>query len=149
MEFTGEFSVSSSPETVWEFILDPDELGNIIPNCQQVVAVDDTHYTAEVGVSVSHISVTFDANVEIVEQAELEYMRADISGNAKSGDSKMDAVGEFWMEPRDDGGTDIEYTVTLDVTGRVMNMGSRIVKSVGKRQTNKAIGNMTAELGEV
>lgn len=149
MEFTGEFSVSSSPEEVWEFILDPDQVGSVIPNCKNVEEIDETHYTAEVGVSVSQISVTFDANVEVVEQVEGEYMKAEITGNAKSGDSRMDATGEFWMQPREDGGTDMEYRITLDVTGRIMNMGSRIVKSVGKRQTDKTIENLKNELGAI
>lgn len=147
MEFTGEFSVASSPAEAWTFILDPDELDGIIPNCKRVEAIDDSNYTAEVGVSVSKISVTFDANVEIVERDVEEYIQARITGAAKSGDSRMDATGEFWMKPRDDGGTDMEYRITLDVTGRIMNMGSRIVKSVGKRQTDRAIANLQESLG--
>lgn len=148
MEFEGEFSVTSSPSETWDFLLDPDDLGSCIPNCQSVEVIDDTHYTAEIGISVSYISATFDTNVEIVEQEEEEYLKVHMTGNAEEGDSRMEATGEMEMEPREDGGTDVDYHVEMDVTGRVMNMGSRIVKSVGQRQTNKTIDNIQDALGE-
>lgn len=149
MEFEGEFSVAASPEETWEFLLDPEKLSGCVPNCQDVEVIDDTHYTAEIGISVSYISATFDTNIEIVEQDEEEYLKIHMTGNAEEGDSRMEATGEMEMEPRDDGGTDIWYVNRVDVTGRMMNMGSRIVKSVGQRQTDKTIDNIQSELGEV
>ncbi|WP_152039499.1 CoxG family protein [Salinigranum salinum] len=148
MEFEGEFSVAASPEETWAFLLDPEELSSCIPNCQDVEVIDESHYTATIGIEISYISATFDTNVEILEQDEEEYLKVHITGNAEEGDSRMEATGEMWMTPRDDGGTDVEYRNTVDVTGRVMNMGSRIVKSVGQRQTNKTVENIQAGLGD-
>ena len=148
MEFDGEFSVATSPAETWEFLLDPEQVGSCIPNCQDIDVIDDTHYTAEIGVSVSHISVTFDVNAEIVEQREEEYLNFRLSGDAKGGDSRMEADVEIWLSEGEDGTTDIEWENEVDVTGRIMNMGSRIVKSVGMRQTNKTIDNVQEELGK-
>lgn len=148
MEFEGEFAVTSSPAETWAFMLDPERLASCIPNCQDVEVIDETHYTATVGVEVSYISSTFDTNVEIVEQDEEEYLKVRLTGNAEEGDSRMEATGEMNLSPRDDGGTDIVYTNTVEVTGRVMNMGSRIVKSVGQRVTKQTVDNIQAELGD-
>ena len=147
MEFEGEFSVATSPEETWDFLLDPEKLAGCIPNCQDVEVIDDTHYTATIGISVSYISATFDTNVEILEQDEEEYLKVKLTGNAEEGDSRMEATGEMEMTPRDDGGTDVWYKNTVEVTGRVMNMGSRIVKSVGQRQTKKTVNNIVDALG--
>jgi uncharacterized protein len=148
MEFDGEFSVATSPEETWNFLLDPDDLGSCIPNCQNVEVIGENEYTATVGIEVSYISATFDTNVKIVEQENPDYLKVNISGDAKEGDSRMDATGEMDMSERDDGGTHLDYVVTMDVTGRIMNMGSRIVKSVSKRQVDKTINNIQDELGE-
>jgi carbon monoxide dehydrogenase subunit G len=148
MEFDGEFSVATGPAETWEFMLDPEQVGSCIPNCQSIEVIDDTHYTAEIGVSVSHISMTFDVNAEIVEQREEEYLNFTLAGDAKDGDSRMEADVEIEMAAGEDETTDIEWENTVDVTGRVMNMGSRIVKRVGMRQTNKTIDNFQDELGE-
>ena len=148
MEFEGEFSVAASPAETWAFMLDPEKLAPCIPNCRDVDVVDDTHYTATIGVEISYISATFDTNVEILEQREEEYLKVRLTGNAEEGDSRMEATGEMQMSPRDDGGTDVTYKNTVEVTGRVMNMGSRIVKSVGQRQTQKTVDNVQAALGE-
>lgn len=149
MEFEGEFSVSSSPADTWELLLDPDELCRCIPNCQEVDVIDETHYTVIIGVSISYISVTFETSVEIQERRPEEFLKVHLSGNAKSGDSRMEATGELTLLPRDDGGTDLTYTNTVEVTGRVMNMGSRIVNSVGQRQTEKTIENVQDALGRI
>ncbi|QLD89141.1 hypothetical protein HWV07_08895 [Natronomonas salina] len=150
MEFEGEFSVASSPSETWDFLQDPEKIGSVIPNCQDIKVVDDTHYTAEIGVSVSHISVTFNVNAEIVEAVEEELLRFRLTGNAKEGDSRMESnVTVRLSQGEDPGITDIYWQNNVDVTGRIMNMGSRIVKSVGMRQTNKTIENVKEELGEV
>lgn len=149
MEFDGEFSVATGPSETWAFMLDPEQVGSCIPNCQNIDVIDDTHYTAEIGISVSHISVTFDVNAEITEQEEEELLKFRLSGNAKDGDSRMEANVVVEMEEgEEDDVTDIDWETTVDVTGRIMNMGSRIVKSVGKRQINKTIDNVQDELGK-
>jgi carbon monoxide dehydrogenase subunit G len=150
MEFEGEFSVASSLSETWAFLQDPEQLGTVIPNCQDIEVIDDTHYTAEIGVSVSHISVTFDVNAEIIEEVEEEYLEFKLTGNAKDGDSRMEAtVAVDLSEGEDADVTDLDWEARVDVTGRIMNMGSRIVKSVGQRQINKTIENVKGELGEV
>lgn len=147
MEFDGTFDVATSPTETWAFMLDPEKLGGCIPNCQDVDVVDDTHYTATIGVEVSYISATFDSNIEILEQDEEEYLKVELTGDAEEGDSGMSAIGEMELEPRDDGGTHVDYTVEMNVTGRVMNIGSRLVKSVAKRQVKKTIDNIKSALG--
>lgn len=148
MEFNGEFSVATSPAETWMFLMDPEAVGSCIPNCQDITVIDDRHYTAEVGVSVSHISVAFDVNAEILKQETEEYLQFKLTGSAKDGDSRMEANVQIWLSDGEDDTTDIEWENTVDVTGRIMNMGSRIVKSVGKRQTNKTIDNVQEELGK-
>lgn len=149
MEFDGEFSVATTPSETWRFMLDPDGLGSCIPNCRDIEVIDDTNYTATIGIEISYISATFDTDVEIVEQDEEEYLKVTLNGDAEGGDSRMSASGEAELSPRDDQGTDLEYYAEMDVSGRVMNVGSRLVKRVGKRQIDKTIANIQDELGEV
>jgi len=148
MKFDGEFSVAASPAEMWAFMLDPEEIGQCIPNCQDIEVIDDRNYTAEIGVSVSKISVTFDVDAEIVEQREEEFLHFRLTGDAKEGDSRMESNVDIHLSEGEDGTTDVEWENQVDVTGRIMNMGSRIVKSVGMRQTNKTIDNVQDELGQ-
>jgi len=147
MKFDGEFSVAVGPDEMWAFMLDPEQIGQCIPNCQNIEVIDEHNYTAEIGVSVSKISVTFDVDAEIVEQREEEFLQFRLTGNAKEGDSRMESNVEIHLSEGEDGTTDVEWENQVDVTGRIMNMGSRIVKSVGMRQTNKTIDNVQDELG--
>jgi carbon monoxide dehydrogenase subunit G len=148
MEFEGEFGVSTTPTETWEFLLDPDRLGACIPNAHDIEVIDEDNFTAEVGVKVSHISVTFGTNVEIVDRDPESYLKVHITGEAKDSDGRMEATGELRLEPMD-GGTRIWWKNSMDITGRMMSLGSRIVKRVGKRQTDKTIDNIQAELGAV
>jgi carbon monoxide dehydrogenase subunit G len=90
MEFRGEFGVAVSPAETWEFMLDPERIGSCLPNCQNIEIIDEHNDTAEIGVSVSKISVTFDVEAEIIEQREEEYLQVRLTGNAKSWDSRIE-----------------------------------------------------------
>ena len=147
MKFDGEFSVAASPDEMWAFMLDPEEIGTCIPNCQNIEVIDEQNYTAEIGVSVSKISVTFDVDAEIVEQREEKFLHFRLTGNAKEGDSRMESNVEIHLSEGEDETTDVAWENQVDVTGRIMNMGSRIVKSVGMRQTDRTIDNVQDELG--
>jgi carbon monoxide dehydrogenase subunit G len=147
MQLAGEFSVASGVSETWELMIDPESIGDAIPNCQSIEVEDERNYTAEIGVSVSKISVTFDVDAEIVEMEEQEYLEFQLQGSSKEGDSRMQSQVQIWLTEGEDDSTDLEWENHVDVTGRIMNMGSRIVKSVGKRQTNKTISNVEDELG--
>jgi len=147
MKFDGEFSLAASPNEMWEFMLDPENMGKVIPNCQNIDVIDEDNYTAEIGVSVSKISVTFDAQAEIIEKRPNENLKFQLSGSARDGDSRMESNVEINLTEAEDGTTDVEWVNEVEVTGRIMNMGSRIVRSVGMRQTNKTISNVQDELG--
>lgn len=149
MEFEGEFSVATGPSETWEFLLDPEDLGACIPNAHDIDVVDEDTFTAQVGVKVSHMSVTFATNVEILERRPEEYLKVHITGQAEGNDSRMEATGELELSPREGTGTDIRYKNTLNVSGRIMTLGSRIIERVGERQTNKTISNLQNELGPV
>jgi carbon monoxide dehydrogenase subunit G len=95
MEFRGEFGVAVSPAETWEFMLDPERIGSCLPNCQNIEVIDEHNDTAEIGVSVSKISVTFDVDAEIIEQREEEYLQVRLTGNAKSWDSRMESTVEI------------------------------------------------------
>ena len=99
MKFDGEFSVAASPDEMWAFMLDPEEIGTCIPNCQNIEVIDEQNYTAEIGVSVSKISVTFDVDAEIVEQHEEKFLHFRLTGNAKEGDSRMESNVEESNSP--------------------------------------------------
>lgn len=148
MEFDDQFSVASDPSETWEFLLDPEGLGSCIPNCQDVTVIDETHYTATIGVEVASISATFDTDVEIVERDREEFLRVELNGDAEGSSSHLGASGDVNLSPRNDGGTDLDYAVEMNVSGRMMNVGSRLVKRVAKRQVNKTINNIQDELGE-
>lgn len=148
MEFDDEFSVAASPEETWEFLLDPESLGGCIPDCQETEVLDEDTYRATVGVRISQFSLTFDLDIEILDQAPEQYLEVKVSGDSDEDDTRVEAIGTGEFEAVEDG-THISYRVELNITGRVMNLGSRIVKRVGERRTNQTIENIQAELGEL
>lgn len=148
MEFDDEFSVGASPEETWEFLLDPESLGGCIPDCQETEVLDEDTYRATVGVRISQFSLTFDLDIEILDQEPEQYLEVRVSGDSEQDDTRVEAIGTGELEAVE-GGTRIEYEIQLNVTGRVMNLGSRIVTRVGERRMNQTIANIQQDLGEL
>src|SRR6185436_8337161 len=61
----GQASVKGAPEQVWAMLLDPATLQSVIPGCQRVDKVTDTHFRADVTLGVGPVSGRYRADVEL------------------------------------------------------------------------------------
>lgn len=130
MKLSGENHINATPQEVWRALNDPEILKQAIPGCDTLDKIDDTHFTATVTTRIGPVQAKFKGEVELTDLDPPNGYRISgkgsggVAGNARGGATVR-------LEP-DGAGTKLIYDVDAQVTGKLAQLGSRLIDSTAK-----------------
>lgn len=128
MKLENDYALPASPEVVWQALNDPEVLRATLPGCKALTMVDERHFEATIQVRVGPVSATFRGKVELSDLQPQRGYTLTGSGNAGAvGFAKVTA--RVRLQPQGDG-TLLHYDADVDIGGKLMSVGSRLIQSV-------------------
>ena len=127
MKLSGENRIKASPLEVWRALNDPEILKQAIPGCD---TLEDTHFKATVTTRIGPVQAKFNGEVELTDLDPPNGYTISgkgsggVAGNARGG-------AKVRLEP-DGAGTRLIYDVDAQVTGKLAQLGSRLIDSTAK-----------------
>ncbi|MFQ5660054.1 MAG: CoxG family protein [Gammaproteobacteria bacterium] len=128
MKIEKQFIVDAPQQQVWQFITTPEQVGPCIPGCQEVTAVDPSHYKVSIRVQVGPIKTTFNVNVEATEERPPEYSAYTTRGEEGGKASRIKAESTLRLRALDANRTEVMYTSDINIVGRLGKFGLGIMK---------------------
>lgn len=130
MKLNGENLINAKPEKVWAALNDPEILRQAIPGCQSLEKVSDTQFKAKVGMKIGPVQATFNGQVEL---SDLDPPNGYTISGTGSGGAAGNAKGGAKVKLVPEGtGTRLTYDVDAQVTGKLAQLGSRLIDSTAK-----------------
>lgn len=146
MELTGTQHLPLPPEAVWAALFDRDILARSIPGCEELVQVDDTHFTATVKLKIGPVSARFRGEVELGER--LPPQSCLLSGKGTGGVAGFaSGSARVTLEP-EDGGTRLTYLADAAIGGKLASLGSRLIQSTANKLAGDFFTNFNRALTE-
>ena len=133
---------------VWAALNDPEILARAIPGCQSLTQDSDTELSAVVKLKIGPVSATFKGAVTL---SDLNPPHAYVIAGSGTGGVAGGATGSaaVQLEEIDGGaGTRLSYQVDAAVTGKIAQLGSRLIESTAKKLATAFFKNFIAELTE-
>ena len=124
-------------DEVWAALNDAEILAKAIPGCQELNQVSNTELTAKVKLKIGPVSATFTGEVTLSElNPPHSYV---ISGSGKGGVAGgATGSARVDLEPIEDGAaTRLTYEVDAAVSGKIAQLGSRLIESTAKKLATK------------
>ena len=131
MKIEETFHVPATPETVWQFITDPEEVGPCVPGLSDIEIVGPDRYKAKVKVAVGPIKASFNFEVEVTEETPPSQILSVTRGEEGSKSSKVTAHNILRLAPSE-GGTKVYYSSEVSITGRLGKFGLGVMKKKAK-----------------
>ena len=135
MEMSGERQIAASRSEVWAALNDPEVLKACIPGCQELEKTSDTGFTAKVVQKVGPVKATFTGEVELSDIVEGESYT--ISGKGKGGAAGGASGGAKVTLTDSEGGTLLNYVAEAKVTGKIAQLGSRLIDGFAKKMADQ------------
>lgn len=129
LTFSDTVVVGTSPEDLWAFVSDAENLAACIPGAESVARRSEREYTFEITRGISHVTVTLTGEFELVEMDEPDWIVAEGSAFDSTTGSDFDVIAAMEMVEVDDG-TALSYSAELYYTGGVARLGARLLRSV-------------------
>lgn len=148
LEFNGENEMEQSREELWPYFTDPDVLAECAPGCKEMILESPHEITAVLAVGVGSVKPEFEVDAVVTRLEHPEVLELAATGHAPRNEFEMTATME--MVETDDDGTIVEWSANADVSGTIVSLGSRALKSVTNRLVSKYFSDMQAviEAGE-
>lgn len=144
MTMQGEVVLNEQKDLVWTLLNDPEILQHCIPGCEKVEKTSDSTYAAVVKVKLGPISAKFKGNVQLA-SGELPDTYV-ISGQGDGGIAGLAKGGALVTLTAAETGTLLIYDVEAQVSGRMMQMGARLINSVMRKLADEFFANFAARL---
>ena len=100
MRLEREYHIEQPLNLVWDSILDPDLLAEILPGCKSLNSISDTKFEAEVEIKIGPVKSAFNSQLEISNVRPNEGYHFEMSGIGKKG--HMSGSGDISLEEKEE-----------------------------------------------
>jgi uncharacterized protein len=144
MELSGSVEVVAPRGRVWDFVVDPQQVGWCGPGVESIEQLDPARYRATAKVGIGVISTRFSVELELVsaEPHDVAVIRA--TGHAPG--SVVEATGEMRLSGPNDGPTTMAWHATIRLEGAVASLGERLVEGTARKLADEAFACIKARL---
>lgn len=144
MKMSGSHTLPAPREEVWEKLNNPDVLRRCIPGCESLEKHGEDQLAAVVNVKIGPMNTRFNGEVQLTNLNPPESYRIEGSG---SGGQAGSASGGADVHLADKGNeTELTYDVDARVTGKIAQLGNRLIDATAQNLATKFFENFANEI---
>jgi len=140
------FQVQAPIEAVWQFLMDPQRVVMCMPGARIEEIVDDSTFLGSVKVAVGPIAMSYKGRVQFTSVDEVDHLiRLTAEGRETGGGTALGSMSSS-LRATPEGQTEVEVDVSVDVTGRIVQMGRGLMQDVAADLFRQFVGCVTQRL---
>jgi carbon monoxide dehydrogenase subunit G len=144
MELKGEQLINAPRDIVWAAINDPEVLRTSIPGCEELEGSVEDGFTAKVVIKIGPIKAKFTGSVTISDiNAPATYR---LAGEGKGGVAGFAKGGADVTLSSEDNQTRLTYVCTVQIGGKLAQLGSRLIDSTAKKLADVFFLNLAGQI---
>ena len=144
MHFEGTVQINAPRDTVWAFVIDPNQVGQCGPGVDSIEVIDDSHFKATAKVGVGFISARFIVNMEFVDLQAPE--SATIKAHGQAPGSAVDADAQMRLSDGAEGGTTMDWAADVNISGTIASVGARLIEGTANKMIGQTFECMKSKL---
>lgn len=135
MELSDQITINAPKDRVYEALNDPEILQQCIPGCEELIKHSDTELEAKVVLKVGPVKAKFKGDVVLDTAGAPDAF--SLSGQGNGGAAGHAKGGADVTLEEEAGVTVLTYTAKADVSGKLAQLGSRLIQGTAKKLAAK------------
>ncbi len=145
MKLEGSRLLHARRERVWAMLNDPEVLRRCIAGCEQLTQTSPNQLAAVVALKIGPIAARFKGEVTLSEIVPPERYR--ISGKGTGGPVGEASGGANVQLTQQDDGTLLAYVVDANVSGKIAQLGQRLIDATARQLADRFFDRLAEEVG--
>jgi uncharacterized protein len=143
---TKTFQVGQSIDETWNNLTDPNKVVVCVPGASLTSQIDENNYKGEVELKVGPVKTKYDGLVTFLERDVTKkkmVLKGTGTDSKGKGGAEMNMTG---LLNEKDGGTEVNVTMELNITGMLAQFGSRLINDVTNQVIDQFVNNFKNQL---
>jgi len=144
MHFEGTVQIDAPRDRVWDFVIDPQQVGQCGPGVESIEVIDERHFKATAKIGVGFISARFVVDLEFADvQAPND---ATIKAHGQAPGSAVDGTARMVLSDGPNGGTTMDWSAEVAIAGTLASVGARMIEGTADKMIGQTFDCMKAKL---
>ena len=140
------FQVRAPIATVWQFMLDPQKVAACMPGAVLEQVVDERTFLGAIKVKIGAITTSYKGRLQLTDVDEAAHsIKMKGEGRETSGGTAKASLASH-MKALPDGGTEVVAEASVDLTGRIMQVGRGMIQGVSHQLFLQFVSAAQAQL---
>lgn len=145
MHLEGSFDTPVSRQTVWDFLLNPKDIGPCFPDLQSLEVTSPDSFRAKVRVGLSVVKGTMEFEFRTVDKVPPK--SAKLVGTGRGVGSTVEIQTGFSLEEMGSGAK-VAWIADVSVGGIIAGLGSKLLDSTSGKMVEQVIENFKSKLNQ-
>jgi len=141
-----KFVVRAPIRKVWEFTIDPEQIGKCVPGCEKIEKIDERTYLVIVRAGVGPIKVRFKFTSTMTEIDEPKHLHIESKGADMGKAGSFTQTSDVDLREISPEEVEISYKSNINVVGRIATFGERIMRAQAKKIGEQFIRSFTEKI---
>lgn len=147
LQIQEKFEVAAPVDAVWQFLLDPHNVVACMPGASLTEIVNAESFIGAVKLKIGAVTAQYQGTITYVEKdAANRTVKLLASGNERGGGTVSGTIVTRLAPSPDGRGTQVSCESSIDLTGRILQVGRGMIEGVSAQIIKKYVNNVRALL---
>lgn len=147
LQIQEKFEVAAPVDAVWQFLLDPNNVVACMPGASLTEIVNADSFIGAVKLKIGAVTAQYQGTITYVEKdAANRTVKLLASGNERGGGTVSGTIVTRLTPSPDGRGTEVSCESSIDLTGRILQVGRGMIEGVSAQIIKKYVNNVRALL---
>ena len=141
--------LNQDPDMIWKCMIDPSFMVKSVPGAELTEQLDERNFKGKISIKIGPVTAKFNGEAEFTKLEEADYeLTMEGKGLDTSGKGGANMTMNIKLSTLEEGGTEMQSSMSLSITGRLAQFGARMIVAVNNKMFNQWATSFTELLNE-
>ena len=141
--------LNQEPAMTWKCMIDPSFMVKSVPGAELTEQLDERNFKGKISIKIGPVTAKFNGEAEFTKLEEADYeLTMEGKGLDTSGKGGANMTMNIKLSTLEEGGTEMQSSMSLSITGRLAQFGARMIVAVNNKMFDQWATSFTELLNE-
>ena len=144
LNFNGSFELNVPIDKAFDFLIDPNSIGNCIPDLEDLKVIDSKNFNVKIKVGIGFLKGSFDLKCNIPEGKKPSHSKFLVEGSGAGSKAKIEI--SFDLKKKSEGVTQMDWNADAELSGLISGIGEMLLRKINEAKVKEIFDKIKEKL---